>query len=110
MWKELSKYWEKLSYWKKGAVVGFLIGFLNGTMLLYAIIGNIRAANHPILSKIMFNDITNAPVDWSGRIVHSMGCVTSPCILEAVILSILIYGLAGIIIGLSIGEMKNLKS
>ena len=107
--KLLISWWGKISYVLKGLIVGLLIGGLNSIMFILGILLSIRKTNHPFLSQIIFNDISNIPLDWGIWIVEKMGCNTSPCILEASVISIIIYGIFGLGFGFLYNKLKKKK-
>lgn len=99
----LNHWWKGLNSFKRWGIYGLLLGILNSIIIVTAIAAEIRTYNHPILAKIMFNDIIGYPVDISSKIVGYFGCITSPCILDAIVVSLIFYYLIGALIGLIIG-------
>lgn len=105
--KSVGTWWKKASYSVKGFLIGLLLGCLNFIMFIFGILMGIRKENHPILSQIIFNDISNLPVDWGTSIVEKMGCHTSPCILQGALISIVIYGILGLLLGFLYNTLKD---
>lgn len=96
---KIKEFWKKQNHIKRGLYLGLLIGFFASSMIFIGIIGNVRHYNHPTLAAFLFNDITGFVYDISDKIINSLGCRASACVLEALALSILIYGIGGLIIG-----------